>query len=132
MKTLARVLAATIAVSIATGIAATAASAAVVPPKRPPVTTSTYECGNELGYLKRVYEEDVEELERVSIVPMCDGEDYGLMRTEGNAGALRLAMADNDAVMEALDDANFGIDDVIGIRITGDAKAIIYVHTFHR
>jgi hypothetical protein len=132
MTTLAKFLATTIALSIVGGFAVTAASAAVVPPKRQPVTVTTYKCGSELGYLKRVYEDEVASLERVSIVPMCDGEDYGLMRSEGNVGALRLAMADNSAVMEALDGANFRVDDVIGIRITGDEKAIIYVHTFHR
>lgn len=134
MNTKTALLALTVAISTLSSFAATSANAYWKPTyegRRPQVST-TYKCGQELGYLKRVYEGDVAELERVSIVPMCDGEDYGLMRSEGNAGALRLAMADNSAVMEALDAANFRVDDVIGIRITGDEKAILYVHTFFR
>lgn len=95
-------------------------------------TATTYECKNDMGYLRRVYEEQilgVEDEQRVSIVPICEF-DYGLMRNDGNAGALRQHIADNTAMVGALDQANFLPDDVVGVRMTGDDSAILYVHTF--
>lgn len=94
----------------------------------------TYTCSTELGYLRRVYEEELEaiaEPQYVSIVPVCMGEEYGMMRSEGNAGALRQVIASNDAMTEALDRADFGSDDVVAIRMTGEDKVILYVHPFH-
>ena len=110
------------------------AGPSVCPPTNNP-TGSTYECSNELGHLRRVYEEDLEDIEdpnRVAVVPVCLGEDYGIMRSDGNAGALREAIADNDAMMEALALKNFGSDDVIGIRMTDVDALILYVHQFMR
>ena len=66
----------------------------------------------------------------VSIVPVCMGEDYGVFRNDGNAGALRGVIADNEAIMEALFLKNFGDEDVIGIRMTDDNKATLFVHPF--
>lgn len=96
-------------------------------------TGSTYECSNELGFLRRVYEEELDGIENpdlVSVIPVCLGEDYGLMRSDGNAGALRRTVAENDAMAWALHLQNFGPDDVVGIRMTGDDSVILYVHPF--
>jgi hypothetical protein len=96
---------------------------------------STYHCGNDLGYLKRVYEEELDAVlfqEDVSVVPVCENDDYGLMRSDGNAGAIRQHIAANDAMTEALDAANFRVEDIVGVRMTGDESVILYVHTFHR
>jgi hypothetical protein len=100
----------------------------------PDAPATTDSCKNELGHLRRVYEEQLEAIEdprRVSIVPICIGESYGVMRSDGNAGALRQTIADNDAMMEALFDKNFRYDDVIGIRMTGEESVVLYVHPFH-
>jgi hypothetical protein len=100
----------------------------------PSGTTTTESCKSELGHLRRVYEEQLEQIEdplRVSVVPVCLTEDYGIMRSDGNAGALRQTIADNDAMLEALFDKNFRYDDVVGIRMTGDDSVILYVHPFH-
>jgi hypothetical protein len=95
-------------------------------------SSSTYTCSSELGHLRRVYEEDLEVISDpnlVSVVPICLGEDYGIMRSDGNAGALRMTIASNDAMMEALwEQGDFEPDDVIGIRMTGDEEVILYVH----
>jgi hypothetical protein len=91
------------------------------------------ECTAPLGHLRRVYEEELEAIGNphdVTVVPICIGED-GMFRNDGNAGTLRLAIADNEALMEALFRKNFGSDDVVGIRIIGDEKAIVYVFPFH-
>src|SRR5690606_29519110 len=97
---------------------------------------TTYSCANELGLLRRVYEEQLDAVDssmNVSVVPVCMGEDYGLMRNDGNAGALRQTIASNDAMVDALDDKNFLSDDVVGVRMTGEEKVILYVHQFrHR
>ena len=91
------------------------------------------ECTAPLGHLRRVYEEELEAIDNpvnVTIVPICLGED-GMFRNDGNAGTLRLAIADNEALMEALFRGNFGSDDVVGIRLVDDDKAIVYVFPFH-
>jgi hypothetical protein len=93
---------------------------------------STYECKNDMGHLRRVYEEDLDIVtnpNEVSVIPVCGGE-YGLMRADGNAGALRQHIATNEAIMDALGDANYFSDDVVGVRMTGDESVIIYVHNF--
>lgn len=97
---------------------------------------STYSCSSELGYLRRVYEEELDAVSDphyVSVVAVCQGEDYGALRSEGNAGALRQAIADNDAMTEALFvKGDFRPEDVVGIRMTGEEKVILYVHPFRR
>lgn len=123
-------------IPVVTGVAYAQCSptATFCPPSQNP-SGSTYSCTNELGYLRRVYEEDLEAIENpnlVSIVPVCMGESYGVMRADGNAGALRQAIADNDAMTEALDLKSFGSDDVVGIRMTGEDAVILYVHEFHK
>jgi hypothetical protein len=96
---------------------------------------STYKCNDQLGYLRRVYEDELEVIDNpdyVSIFPICSTEPYGVFRTDGNAGALRDVIADNDAMTEALFLKNFGADDVVGVRMTGEDKVILYVSLFHK
>lgn len=95
---------------------------------------STYSCTEPLGHLRRVYREELEEISNpnhVSIMPICVGESYGVFRNDGNAGSLRTVIAENDAMTKALFRKNFGSDDVVGIRIIGESKVILYVHPFH-
>lgn len=95
---------------------------------------TTYNCSGQLGFLRRVYEEELDGIDNpnlVSVVPVCMGESYGLMRSDGNAGALRQSIASNGAMEEALFRSNFASDDVVGIRMTGDQSVILYVHPFH-
>lgn len=99
------------------------------PPTDNPGTT--YRCTDQLGYLRRVYEDELEVIDNpdyVSIFPICSTESYGIFRTEGNAGSLREAIADNDAMTEALFLKNFGPEDVVGVRMTGPASLILFVH----
>lgn len=96
---------------------------------------STYECSDQLGYLRRVYEAELAEVDDsdlVSVVPICMGESYGMMRSDGNAGALRGIIADSDAMTEALFRKNFVPDDVVGIRMVGDEEVVLFVHPMHR
>lgn len=100
----------------------------------PDSSGSTYECSDQLGYLRRVYEEDLENVENpnlVSVVPICVGESYGIMRSDGNAGAIRQAIAANDAMTEALfRKGDYIADDVVGVRFTDFDTVILFVHTF--
>jgi hypothetical protein len=103
-------------------------------PNNPTPTVTTYNCSNEMGHLRRVYEEQLDGIEdplRVSILPVCLSDDFGLMRQDGNAGALRQTIADNDAIIEALFRKNFKADDVVGIRMTDDDAVLLYVHPFY-
>jgi hypothetical protein len=91
------------------------------------------ECTAPLGHLRRVYEEQLEDINNpalVSVIPICVGAD-GMFRSDGNAGTLRLAIADNEAMTEALFRKNFGSDDVVGIRVIDDETVILYVFPFH-
>lgn len=104
-------------------------------PNDPEPAVSTYSCRNELGYLRRVYEDELDQVEdanRVWVTPVCMGEDFGLIRNEGNAGALRAGIADSEAMMRALRQKAFGPDDVVGIRMIREDTVILYVHPFHR
>lgn len=101
----------------------------------PSMGSSTYQCASELGHLRRVHVQDLDEIDGpnlVSVVPICAGESFGLMRSDGNAGSLRGAIADNDAMGEALFMSNFHPEDVVGVRMTGDESVLLYVHPFHR
>jgi hypothetical protein len=98
-------------------------------------TATTYQCSSELGHLRRVYEEELDDIEdplRVSILPVCMTDDFGLMRNDGNAGALRQTIADNDAMMEALFRKDFNAEDVVGIRMTDEDAVLLYVHPFYK
>ena len=126
------------AASLATTIIMTgAASAAIlthVPQRHPKPQVTTYRCEEQLGHLRRVFEEElkqVREANHVGIVTVCMGEDFGMMRSAGNAGALRSGIANNPALRQALADKAFRPDDVVGIRMTGDDKVLLYVHPFH-
>jgi hypothetical protein len=135
MKSVNTILAAVVTFTALAGFGITSASAAVVThkPQYKQAQPTTYKCTGELGHLRRVFTEQLDGVEYeqdVSIVPICEGEDYGVMRNDGNAGTLRQHIADNDAMVAALDTANFRADDVVGVRMTGDETVILYVHTF--
>lgn len=108
-----------------------------IPDKDPdpkPRQSSTYSCTDELGYLRRVHAGElapVKDWTKVWVNPICVTED-SMFRTAGNAGKLRAAIAANAAMQKALKEKAFGPDDVVGIRMTGVDKLILYVHPFHR
>lgn len=104
-------------------------------PNNPTPTVTTYNCSNEMGHLRRVYEEQLEGIEdplRVAVLPVCLNDDFGLMRQDGNAGALRQTIADNDAMMEALFRKDFNAEDVVGVRMTDEDAVLLFVHPFSK
>lgn len=103
-----------------------------IPGGGPGASSSSSRCGSQLGYLRRVHEAEIDRISRASVVPICLTSEYGLMRSDGNAGAIRKYLSSNEDVMTALDRTAFGVDDVVGVRITGDDTATIYVHPFHQ
>lgn len=123
---------AALAVAVMTGAAAAQPSTA---PQRTHEPGDTYDCTEPLGHLRRVYEEELDAVVdpvRVWVTPICINEDPGPIRNAGNSGALRAHIASNAAMRDALFDANFGPDDVVGIRMTGEDSLILFVYPFHR
>lgn len=93
---------------------------------------STYSCGDDLGHLRRVFPQEIQSVydeDRVSVLPICEGEDVGSLRSTGNAGALRKHIAQNEAMVVALGDRDFEPEDVVGVRMTGKDKVILYVYS---
>jgi hypothetical protein len=91
--------------------------------------SSTYSCGNDLGYLRRVHAEEISALQfgaRVSISPVCEDGERSL-RNEGNAGALRRQIAETPVLATALADKAYRAEDVVGVRVVGDNVVILYV-----
>ena len=109
------------------------AGAMVIPtyPRHKTDTASTYTCNSELGYLRRVFPQQIDTVidERmVTVTPVCEGEDNSL-RNDGNVGGLRTRIAENQAMAIALGWVAYEPEDVIGVRMLGDGKAILYVQT---
>ena len=124
------------AIAVLSALAITPVTAPMAQSTKPP---STYEptpetsCADPLGYLRRVYERELDGVSdpgRVWVRPICDGEEVGSLRHAGNAGALRARIADNDAMMQALDRTNFLPEDVVGVKMTGEDSLILFVHKF--
>jgi hypothetical protein len=128
---------ATSAVPVTTGAALAQARPCTAGAQCPPSEggSSTYSCTSPISHLRRVYEDELEVIDNpqyVSIMPICETETYGVFRSTGNAGALRSVIADNEAMMEALFRKEFTAEDVVGVRMTGEDKVILFVHPFHR
>jgi hypothetical protein len=93
--------------------------------------SSSYDCGSQYGHFKRVLPVQVAGIDddyRVWVTPVCMGDD--LMRSEGNAAYLRPTIADNEVLVDALFDKNFGPDDVFAVKMMGDDTINLYVHDF--
>lgn len=102
-------------------------------PSNYPRHADTYDCSDQLGYLRRVYTSEldaVRDYTQVWVTPICAGDH--VFRSEGNAGALRGAIADNEAMLIALGEQAFRPEDVVGVRMTGEDKVTLYVSPFHR
>ena len=92
---------------------------------------SSYDCSSQFGHFKRVLPVQVAGIDdgyRIWVTPVCMGSD--LLRNEGNAAYLRPTIADNEVLVEALFDKNFGPDDVFAVKMMGDDTINLYVHDF--
>ena len=67
---------------------------------------------------------------KVWVTELCPGEEMGAMRNEGNAGKLRGAIADNDAIMEKLRQRDYTENDVLAVRMMGDDTINLYVYHY--
>lgn len=122
-------------VPVITGTALAQAACTAAPCQPPQVSGSSGPCTDKLRLLRRVYPEELDGIDsptRVSIFQICPTESFGIMRSDGNAGSLRQAVAENDAIVKALSYKNYGPNDVIGIQMTSDQSLNLWVHPFGR
>ncbi len=88
-------------------------------------------CGDQLGHLKRVFPAEVQGIDthyRVWVTEFCPTSD--LMRSDGNAAYLRTSIAQNDVLVDVLDDKGYHADDVFAVKMMGDDTISLYVHRF--
>jgi len=94
-------------------------------------TGSGESCGDQLGYMKRVYPAEVLGVDnhyRVWVTELCPSDT--LMRSDGNAAYLRSSIAKNRVLVEVLGRQGFHADDVVAVRMMGDDTVNLYVHHF--
>ncbi len=128
------IIAAATALAVFTGAAQAQRTASPNYKAPNPTPAAEYHCADQLGLLRRVYEEELDAVqspERVWVTPICEGEDSGPIRNAGNSGALRAHIAQNPAMLEALFASNFDPEDVVGIYMMGEDAVTLYVHPFH-
>jgi hypothetical protein len=92
--------------------------------------TNVDNCGDQLGYMKRVYPAQVQGVDdsyRVWVTEFCQGSE--LLSSNGNAAYLRPTIANNDVLVAVLDSKGFFPEDVIAVRMMGDDTINLYVHT---
>lgn len=92
---------------------------------------SVERCGDQLGHLKRVFPAEVRGVDnhyRVWVTEFCPTSD--LMRSEGNAAYLRTSIAQNDVLVDMLDEKGYHADDVFAVKMMGDDTISLYVHRF--
>lgn len=92
-------------------------------------------CGNELGHLPRVFPEQVLAIDdhtRVWVTEICSGTNLGMSQSEGNGTYLRRAIAQNDVLVDVLNDRGWFADNVFAVRMLGDDTISLFVHDFHR
>ena len=126
------ILAATTAIAL-TALAAPVLAQSNENYRKPPRggSDSSYDCGSQYGTFKRVLPLEVAGIDdgyRVWVTPVCMGDQ--LLRNTGNAAYLRPTIADNEVLVDALFDKNFGPDDVFAVKMMGDDTINLYVHDF--
>lgn len=102
-------------------------------PDVPQPAPSTYSCSEELGHLRRVHAAElggVQNPDRVWVTPVCVGDN--MFRTDGNAGALRGAIANSNVLLAALEASAFLPEDVVGVRMIGPETVTLYVNPLRR
>lgn len=96
-------------------------------------TPSTVNCDSHLGYMRRVYPEQVQGIDthyRVWVTELCDS--FGMLRSEGNAEYLRRHIAENPVLRRALGQKAYSSDDVFAVKMMGDDTIQLFVHHFGR
>jgi hypothetical protein len=93
--------------------------------------SSVDNCGEQLGYMKRVYPAQVlgiDNTDRVWVTEFCPSSD--ILSSDGNAAYLRTSIADNEVLVAELFDEGYRPEDVVAVRMMGDDTINLYVHRF--
>ena len=88
-------------------------------------------CGAQFGTLRRVFPEEVAGITdevRVWVTPVCESGD--VMSSDGNAVYLRPTIAENEALVAALQLKDYRPEDVFAVHMMGDDTINLYVHHF--
>ena len=130
-----KLLSATLFAAFTLTAASAAHAQATIPggPSIPEPAPSTYSCSEGLGHLRRVHAAElggVQDPARVWVTPICLGDN--MFRTDGNAGALRGAIAGSQVMLVALEASAFRPEDVVGVRMIDAGTVTLYVNPFHR
>jgi hypothetical protein len=93
------------------------------------------ECAYQLNYMPRVTRALIDAIsgQPVYLIPVCengllDHRDYGWLFAGGNVGTLRVPIARNRTLMQALTAEGYDQHDVISLRVGGDNGIVLYVH----
>lgn len=104
------------------------ANALTIRPPRKQAASSTFECGNDLASMRRVYADQlwsVMDERDVWVNPICEGDRS--LKGEGNVGTLAKVLKEQPVLISALWDAGYNPEDVVAIRMTGEGKVTLYV-----
>lgn len=101
-----------------------------------PAPSNEEECAYQLNYMPQVNRRQIDAIKRqpVYLIPVCEdglifrNDEYGWLFTSGNVGALRLPIARNRALMNALVALGYDEQDVISLRFGGGDSVVLYVH----
>lgn len=95
--------------------------------------SSSSSCDASMGYLRQVFKPEVAGVDddnRVWVTELC--QNFGMLRSEGNAAYLRTTIADNDVLVEMLSRKGYRAEDVFAVQMMGDDTINLYVHHFDR
>lgn len=117
------------ALTITTVAPVSAAILVRVPTKQKVSAASNDYCGDAMGYLRIVRKTELaHEFAKISVQPICEGDDAGSIRSTGNAGGLRTTIGADEAMAAALAKKDYAANDVVGVVFGGGNTLILYVH----
>lgn len=102
-------------------------------PGKPGASASTASCSAQISHMRRVLPQQIEALgedDRITVTPICEDEDPGILRADGNAGVLRAPIGRNPVLVAELAEDDYTNEDVVAVRMTPHG-AILYVAPYN-
>ncbi|PXA99352.1 hypothetical protein DMC47_03775 [Nostoc sp. 3335mG] len=97
---------------------------------------NTYDCSAAMGHMRSVKQSDIAAIKgnRIALLPVCEdltvpGKNvYGALFVNGNVNHLRVPIARNATLMNALGARGYDQNDVVSLRFGSNDSIILYVH----